>query len=226
MNIHHPLKETINETISDEQEMVLWQTRLLPIMKRMIVVLTIFFLVASLGQLTYLQVSINNSPKIDIYPVLSSLQTSDKNTLGEKESAVTLKATILLETNTMERRHHEANVLLMSSVWVRYLGFTTGMILAFIGAIFILGKLQEKNSEIGGKIEAASVTLKSSSPGIILVVLGAALMIITIVMQHTIQVNDAAIYLDPGKTAAFTSGGSAKPIIHLPSELDSNNHSK
>jgi drug/metabolite transporter (DMT)-like permease len=83
----------------------------------------------------------------------------------------------------------------MSSIWIKYLGFVTGMILAFIGAVFILGKLQESNSIVSGKMEAAEVSIKSSSLGIILVVLGTSLMSITLVMRHNVNVTDAAIYL-------------------------------
>jgi hypothetical protein len=52
-----------------------------------------------------------------------------------------------LETNIVERRYHQANVSLMSRVWTRYLGFVTGMVLAMVGSIFILGKLREMESQ-------------------------------------------------------------------------------
>jgi hypothetical protein len=191
-----------------------WQNKLLPLMKRMIIYLTLFFFIASFGQLIYLQVSINTAPAININQPLSLLQSVNNINQEEKQSVAKLEAIILLESNTMERRHHQANVLLMSSIWVRYLGFVTGMILAMIGAIFILGKLEQNEvSEIAGKTVQGEVSIKSASPGIILVVLGAALMIITIVMQDTIQVNDSPVYLQADANA-FPSGG--KPQIIIP----------
>jgi len=196
-----------------------WQKKLLPLMKRMIILLTFFFFIASFGQLIYLQVSINTDPPININQPLSQLQTTDKITLDERQSMARLEALILLETNTMERRHHQANVLLMSSMWVRYLGFVTGMILAMIGAIFILGKLEQNDaSEISGKTSQGEITLKSSSPGIILVALGATLMILTIVMQHTLQVNDAAVYLQTDGNTSISTDAEGKPKIIIPKD--------
>ncbi|MEO7047587.1 MAG: hypothetical protein ABI091_19975 [Ferruginibacter sp.] len=202
-----------------------WQTKLLPLMKRMIIFLALFFFIASFSQLIYLQVSINTAPAVNISQPLSQLQLTDKITLDERQRMAKLEALILLETNTMERRHHQANVLLMSSMWVRYLGFVTGMILAMIGAIFILGKLEQNEaSEIGGKTAQGEITLKSSSPGIILVALGATLMILTIVMQHTIQVNDAAVYLQSEGNASILTDSQGKPIIIIPKDSTSQSH--
>jgi hypothetical protein len=182
----------------------------------MIIFLTLFFFVASFGQLIYLQVSINTAPGININQPLALLQPVNNITVNERQNMAKLESLILLETNTMQRRHHQANVLLMSSIWVRYLGFVTGMILAMIGAIFILGKLEQNDaSEIAGKTAQGEISLKSSSPGIILVALGATLMILTIVMQHSIQVNDAAIYLQ-GDNSVPVPG--AKPRIIIPAD--------
>jgi hypothetical protein len=215
------LQEPVTQNKADI-ETLNWQRKLLPLMKRMIIFLTLFFFVASFGQLIYLQISINSAPKININQPISLLQVTDKINLEERQSIAKLESIILLESNTMERRHHQANVLLMSSIWVRYLGFVTGMILALIGAIFILGKLEERNaSEIYGKIPQGEASLKSSSPGVILAVLGSALMIVTIVMQHTIQVNDAPVYLQTGDATSATSSIEKKPVFVLPKETDS-----
>src|ERR1700750_2378121 len=85
-----------------------WQNRLLPLMKRMIIFLTLFFFMASFGQLIYLQVSINTSPKMNINQPLALLQPTNGITLDERQNMAKLEAFILLETNTMERRHHQA----------------------------------------------------------------------------------------------------------------------
>ena len=203
-----------------EKNVLDWQLKLLPLMKRMIIFLTVFFFLASFAQLVYLQISINTAPKIDVSQPLSLFKSADTNTVEQRQNIARLESIILLETNTMERRHHQANVLLMSSIWVRYLGFVTGMILALIGAIFILGKLEQKNiSEIAGKTTYGEASLKSSSPGVILVVLGSGLMITTIVMQHSIQVNDASVYLQDSVSTSIRSNPQ-KPVIILPKEID------
>ncbi|MDB5120929.1 MAG: hypothetical protein JWN56_2147 [Sphingobacteriales bacterium] len=184
------------EAAFSKKELVTWQNKMLPLMQKMIIGLTIFFFVASLCQLIYLHSSILASPKIDINPVLTSLRKSNPTTFIDQKETARLEALILLESNALERRHHQANILLMASIWIRYQGFVTGMILAFIGAIFILGKMQESQSILGAKVTSADFTIKSSSPGIILVGLGTCLMILTIVIQHNFKVTDATIYLD------------------------------
>jgi hypothetical protein len=69
------------------------------------------------------------------------------------------------------------------------------MILSFLGASFILGKMREPQTETSGKAGMAEFSLKTSSPGIILTVLGVILMLSTIVMQHEHTVVDNPVYL-------------------------------
>ena len=50
---------------------------------------------------------------------------------------------LALEQELVARRYEQANLMLSTSLWTRLMGFITGMILALVGAAFILGKLQE-----------------------------------------------------------------------------------
>ena len=205
----------------DKKGSLSWQLRLLPLMKRMLILLALFFFIASFGQLIYLQTSINTSSAVDLHQPLAILQNPDTTAIEKRQNSARLEALILLEANTVERRHHQANVSLMSSIWVRYLGFVTGMILALIGAVFILGKLEnETPTDLGGKFKELEANLKTASPGIILVVLGSTLMILTIVMQHTVQVNDAAVYLDGVGIASSEFSEHRKPVIVMPEKSD------
>ncbi len=176
-----------------------WQGRLLPLMIRMLVGLTLFFFVASLLQLAFLHASIRESPRLDVADVVEAHGDGDR-------LAADLRALVILESNALERRYHQANVLLMSRVWRRYLGFVTGMILALVGAAFILGKLREEVSDVELKSGAAELSLKSTSPGLVLTVLGVILMIATIVTHHEITTADAPVYV---RQAAVT----AKPPL-------------
>jgi hypothetical protein len=110
---------------------------------------------------------------------------------------------------TVQQRYHQANVILMARIWTTYLGFVTGMILAVVGAAFILGKLREQASEISGKAENWQVSIASTSPGLIMVVLGSALMLVTIMTHHQINVTDRPLYFG---TAAL----SPSPSTTLP----------
>jgi hypothetical protein len=183
----------------DTRAMDQWQSRLLPLMIRMLVGLTVFFFLASLIQLVYLHTSIREGPRLDVVDLMVGEG-------GEDGLAADLRALVILESNALERRYHQANVLLMSRVWRRYLGFVTGMILALVGAAFILGKLREEVSDVELKSTAAALNLKSTSPGLVLTVLGVVLMIATIVTHHEITIADTPVYV---RQAAVT----AKPSL-------------
>ena len=181
------------EESQNSNSLRIWQNNMLPLMKRLVIGLVMFFFIASCIQLLYLHRTIQDAPTLNIETYLLNLS---KEIPPAKRSFQDVKyyALVLMENNALARRHHQANVLLMSRVWVRYLGFVTGMILAMVGAIFILGKLQEPISELASKIDKAEVTLKSNSPGIILAVLGVILMLATILTHHNIEVRDVAVY--------------------------------
>ena len=110
----------------------------------------------------------------------------------------------------------------MSGVWVRYMGFITGMILAMVGAVFILGKLQETASDVGVKFQGNEANIKTTSPGLILCFMGAILMAITVIMQQKHNVIDTALYFNnsPSQTTGldtiskppFDINGSSKTI--------------
>jgi len=71
----------------------------------------------------------------------------------------------------------------------------TGVILAVVGAGFILGKIREKPTEITGKTEMWHFTIASTSPGLIMVTLGTVLMVSAILTHHEIGVVDRPLYL-------------------------------
>jgi len=174
---------------------VKWQKRLLPFMVGMIVLLTLFFLAASFFQLYYVHKKIENCPKLNLEPAMSLLDSAgfdltemDKLDLARWETLSTL------EGYTLERRYHQANVLLMSRIWKKYLGFVTGMILALVGAAFILGKLREPTSTLDAETGIWKFSLTTASPGLLLALLGTILMITTIVTHKKIEVQDKSTY--------------------------------
>jgi hypothetical protein len=167
-----------------------WQVRLLPLMSRMIVGLTIFFFAASLGQLLYLDRTIQRVPATDLTRLgLTPATGSQPLPSAEFRILASLDAALL------ERRYHQANVFLMGRLWTSYLGFVTGMILALVGAVFILGKMREEASELGAAGPHGPMNLRSSSPGVILAALGVVLMITTIVTNHPIQTADSPVFV-------------------------------
>lgn len=165
-----------------------WQNKLLPLMVRMLVGLTIFFLAASFVQLIYLH------SRIEKGPVLPNNILTAAGGNGFREINA---PNVLLEAHVIDLRYHQANVFLMARIWTNYLGFVTGMTLALVGAAFILGKLEMPLTSMEGRAERATLSLKTASPGITLSVLGVVLMMTTIIVQHPIETKDVAVYVGP-----------------------------
>lgn len=172
-----------------------WQKRLLPFMVGMIALLTFFFLVASFYQLYYLHKKIENCPKLNLESAMSLIDSTDLNlTELDRLDFVRWRTLSTLEGYTLKRRYHQANVLLMSRIWKKYLGFVTGMILALVGAVFILGKLREPTSTLNAESGIWKFSLTTASPGLLLALLGTILMITTIVTHKKIEVKDRSTY--------------------------------
>lgn len=173
-----------------------WQRYMRPLMIAMLVCLTVFFFVATLFQLVNLNTRIGASPKLDATTLFAQSACPPNTSESACVAHRRLTMAAVLEVNIIALRHHEANVLLMSAIWSRYLGFITGMILALVGAAFILGKLSDKGTKVGVEGETSPVRfmLATASPGIVLVISGVALMLITIVTLHQFSTRDAAIY--------------------------------
>ena len=182
-----------------------WQRRLLPLMAGMLVALTAFFFVASFVQLYYLQTRIETAPQLDLKTVMATfdeLENNPKNLAVNNETTFDnrleyskWKMLALLEANALQRRYHQAGVLLISRIWTRYLGFVVGTILALVGAAFILGKLRDSTSNLGTESPLWKVSITSASPGLILAVLGTALMFATLATNLEMQVTDGPVYL-------------------------------
>lgn len=103
-----------------------------------------------------------------------------------------------MEEKSLDRRYSQGGLLLVSRIFTKYLGFFTGMILAIVGAIFIIGKLQESSSDIEGAVsDQMKLKIVSSSPGIIFGVLGTVLMLSTILQHAEISVRDQPLFLNP-----------------------------
>jgi len=170
----------MNKDNTESVQIERWQKKLLPTIIRIIIYLTVFFFIASLGQLIYLQTRIEKTPEID------------KNWMNKNIHDSQL---YYLEYLTVQNRYHQGNTSLMSRIWLQYLGFITGMILAIIGAIFILGKLREPETKIDLDASQVKFSILSTSPGLVMVFLGTFIMITTIVVHNEIEIKDAGVYV-------------------------------
>ena len=105
-----------------------------------------------------------------------------------------------LEGYCLQRRYHQANVLLMARVWFGYLGFITGMICTLIGATFILAKLQESTTKVDSEAANWKISISTASPGLMLAILGTILMITTMISPARIDVRDGPSFLNSWAT--------------------------
>jgi hypothetical protein len=172
-----------------------WQKRLLPVMTKMVIALAIFFFVASFVQLFYLQNHLARSTGIVLKSVVPAIESAGVPVEHRLETARWADL-VGLEQYSVQRRYHQANVLLMARIWNRYLGFVTGMICTLVGAIFILGKLQEPASALSADAVSWKVSLNTTSPGLMLALLGTILMVTTLVVPARIEVEDKAVFVD------------------------------
>lgn len=202
---------------ADSGQSDLWQQGLLPLMKRVVITLTLFFFVITLGQLFYLYHELQKSPSSIVPHLATTLLIRPQNEGGSPDlprDQMALAA--VLESEVIMRRYHMASAILMAHLWIRYLGFITGMIMAVMGAVFILGKLRESSaSTLGTEVGSLTISLTSTSPGIVLAVLGAVLMNTTILAQQETSVKDLPLYqpFSGGQLPKFFPNGIEKPNI-------------
>jgi hypothetical protein len=196
------------------KEELRWQRSLLPLMIRMLVGLTVFFFLASLVQLYLLNQRIKETPQIDIEKYIApvnELAGQENISFAGKQDYARWRVAAILEGNALQRRYHQAGVLLVSRIWTRYLGFVTGTILALMGAAFILGKLRESGSHFGAESNLWKISVTSASPGIILAILGTGLMLATMATKLEMQIYDAPSYL-PQYSAAAPADAQGPPV--------------
>jgi hypothetical protein len=198
-----------------------WQQDLLPFMTRTIVLLALFFFIATLFQLIYLQVTISKAPEFNVKESFSYLKPDSSLNANQLIALTRLKSLVLLENTSMANQYHQANVLLMSRTWISYIGFITGMILAVTGTVFILGKMREPQSALDAAAGVNKLSFKSASPGLTLCVLGTVLMLTTIIVHHEIDVKHVAIYI---RDNPLQNAQEDVPELSMPFEKDTSIH--
>ena len=196
------------------------QRRLRPLMVGMLIALTVFFFVVTLTQLIDLNHRIDQSPEVNLASLLAPTPCPAAASTQQCDDYRRMNIAVTLEVNLVARRHHQANVMLMASVWSRYLGFITGMVLTLIGAAFIVGQLRDRGTTVEGSIAAGKAAIASSSPGMVMVAFGVLLMGVTIVSRHQLDTRDVPLYFrgDARGEAAiplpnlYPEDSSAKPV--------------
>lgn len=183
-------------TIHEARELSRWQRRLLPFLIAAISFMTLFFFVSSVVQLDRLGKAVSYKPDDRVERSLQAFERSAKADVAGLDY-LEWKTRVQLERDALGHRYAQVNATLMLRAWTRHLGFLTGMILAMTGAIFILAKLREDVTQLSGEGGGAKASLATSSPGIVLTVLGTVLMIVTLTANFEFSTTDVPVYLPP-----------------------------
>jgi len=191
----------------DEQPSTLaWQKRILPLMAGIIIAFSTFFIAGTAYQLIHIQSKIEYDDTADVQ-VFTNMDEAETSLKMEQLS---LKTKAQLETYAIKRRYHQSNMLLISRIWIQYLGFLVGMILAMVGGTFVLGKMKEAGSSFDSDISSVGkFSFNSSSPGLFLVLFGAIIIITTLLYHPEITVQDGSLYFD--KTIQLNTNEKSQP---------------
>ena len=173
-----------------------WQRRMASFMTASVIVAAVFFAVVTLWEFRSFQARLFEA-EAPFEDVLSSLRPT---TYQEQVDVARMRTALALERDIIRRRYGQTNMSIATRLWTRLMGFITGMILALVGAAFILGKLKEDVSEAAAKAglpgQELSFSVRSASPGIVLAVMGTVLMALSISIQSNFSTEDQAIYFD------------------------------
>jgi hypothetical protein len=174
-----------------------WQRSLLPLMVGVLVVAALFFASQSVFEFSDFKDRVT-PPKADLSGIFEGFeQSGDAKSTIRGFDYLQWKSLIHLEQETLRYRYSQVSATILARMWTRLMGFTTGMVLAIVGAAFILGKLREQKTELKNETEALKVSLTTSSPGIVLAVLGSFLMSITLLTKFDIDIRDYPVYVAP-----------------------------
>jgi len=176
-----------------------WQNKLLPWLVIMPSILILLFIYLATRQMQRFNAVIDVKEESVIEKLIpTATDTALYNKLKGNMEYIRWITLARMEEKSLDRRYSQGGLLLVSRIFTKYLGFFTGMILAIVGAIFIIGKLQESSSDIEGAVsDQMKLKIVSSSPGIIFGVLGTVLMLSTILQHAEISVRDQPLFLNP-----------------------------
>jgi hypothetical protein len=196
----HPAMTISSASDAANRELLRWQRHLLPFVTWFVVALATGFFVLSVLDF------------IELKKVAGSTSNAGEMVAGQiaKEPSAALtrdqvvqQSLLLLEANALDKRYSQASALLLSRTLTKQLSFLTGIVLAFLGAIFILAKLSESTTQVDGSMSQWQLKLSSASPGLILSLFGAVLLIVSLVVQtNTISVLDKPVYLGSFKVTS------------------------
>ncbi len=175
-----------------------WQTRMIPVMVGLVVAAALFFGVTTVYQFASLQAWLTRAPAAS--PVLQIVAEMRAPAAADPLALAQARAAIALEQELIARRYEEARVVAVARLWTRFMGFLTGMSLALVGAAFVLGQLQTGPIRMSAEQGGLKAALATTSPGLVLAVVGSVLIGVTQAIPYNFRTSDPATYFQPAAT--------------------------
>jgi hypothetical protein len=119
-----------------------------------------------------------------------------------------------LERDTMHLRNHRANTSLSTRTWLRFMSVIFGAILVLIGSAFVLGRVSMERLESEAKSEKWSIALKTSSPGLLLALMGSSLIALPHFAHQDINISDSGAYFGVSYPAATQTKQVSDPVTY------------
>lgn len=170
-----------------------WHRRLMPGLVVVTAVLMVAFFSAAQSELASLRAVIESGPQLEENLIR---KLADQAAEGSPWTAFEM----MRQSFGLRASLHFAKINLLSIIWLKYMGFLAGMVIAFAGAFFILGKVREPKGTQGQiQINAGGVQSQwqSAYPGVGLVLLGVTLMSITISVSKQFDWNAGQVSFPP-----------------------------
>jgi len=177
-----------------------WQAGMAPFMTAAVVATALFFAIALIWKFGNIEARLMK-PSSEFGGAAAWSTTIAPRDFNEQMRLEVVRAAYNLERELVARRYEQGNLSYLNRLWTRFMGFVTGMVLALVGAAFVLGKLETDKSELGAAASGMSMTIRSTSPGLLLAVLGTCLMGLSIALPVTVSVTDAAVYFVPPRVS-------------------------
>ena len=200
----------------DLRQLNRWQNKLLPWMVIMPTLLIGLFIYLSTRQLDEFKASINSYRSETAIGSLPAPGDTSRRFASIPNNLDYIKwySRVKMEERALDHRYAQTGFLLIARTYSKYLGFFTGMVLAIVAAVFIISKLREDISKLGGTVsENLKFRVVSSSPGVIFGILGTTLMMATILYNPEIGQTDTPLYVTPEITIQTTGQSLNNPAI-------------
>jgi hypothetical protein len=123
-----------------------------------------------------------------------------------------IKTHCLLDQDLTARRYSLAASGVIGALWTRFFTCVSALIMVAVGSIFILMKLEVKQGEAELKGGAWEIGLKTSSPGLALTLIGAALLVAAAHTPAKFDMADGPVFLSPARMPEPSS----EPLVKDP----------